>query len=360
MNSFNQVFRFSSFGESHGKAIGCIIDGVPSGLELDYDKIRTDLTRRGGGKNSFVTPRKEADNFEVLSGIFEGKTTGTPIGIIVFNEDKKSRDYKNIKDLFRPSHADFTYFHKYGIRDYKGGGRSSARESVVRVIAGAIAKQILDLVGVKIRSGIFSVGEIDAKSCDFANALSSEIYALDKDAEEQQKRLIKEARSEHDSIGGSVVVEAINMPIGLGEPLFGKIDGDLAGALMGINGVKAVEIGQGIAMSKMRGSRANDEIGTDGFMSNFSGGIQGGISNGEDIRIRVFFKPTPSISKPQKTIDIHGKEVSCNLSGRHDPCIAIRGSIVCEAMMACVIVDKLLLNMHAKIENVVNLGHLSN
>lgn len=351
MNSFGQRFRFTTFGESHGKAIGCIVDGVPAGLEIDEKFIQSELDRRKPG-GEFATARKEGDEVEILSGVFEGKSTGTPISMIIFNTNQKSRDYSNIKDLFRPGHADFTYHHKYGIRDYRGGGRSSARETAARVAAGAIAKLMLNEVGVIVESGVYSVENIKVESIDFDFAKSSLVYCLDKGQEDNFKAKIKSAKKEHDSIGGSVLVKIKKSPIGLGEPIYYKMDSLLADAMMSINGVKAIEIGEGCEASDLKGSQNNDEITSKGFCSNHSGGILGGITNGDDIDIKVYFKPTPSIFKPLKTIDIHGEDAELKLEGRHDPCIAIRGSIVAESMAACVVADMLLLNLGRTIDGV--------
>ena len=352
MNSFGIRFKFSTFGESHGKALGCIVDGVPAGLKIDEEFIQSELDRRKPGKSEFETARKEADKVEILSGVFEGLSTGTPIAMIIYNTNQKSRDYSNIKDVFRPGHADFTYFHKYGLRDYRGGGRSSARETAARVSAGAIAKLLLKEVGVEIFSGISQIHNIKAKKFDYEKAKSSLIYALDSDVEEEQKRVILEAKNNHDSVGGVARVLIKNVPIGLGQPLYYKLDGVLADALMGLNAVKAVEIGDGILSSQTYGSQNNDQIRKDGFESNHAGGILGGISNGEDIVLNVYFKPTPSIFQEQHTITTDDEEVDFSLKGRHDPCVAIRGSVVCESMAALVIADMLLLNMGSKLEGV--------
>lgn len=351
-NSFGKKFSFMTFGESHGKAIGCVVDGVPAGLAIDENFIQSELDRRKPGQNKFATQRKESDTVEILSGVFEGVSTGTPITLIIFNENQKSKDYTNIKDVFRPGHADFTYFHKYGIRDYRGGGRSSARETASRVAAGAIAKIMLSELGIQVQSGICSVGEIDAQNYDFDYVKNSEIYALDCEVESAQKECILEAKNSHDSVGGVALIRVKNAPIGLGEPLYYKLDAILAEAMMGINGVKAIEIGDGFSASSLHGSANNDQINKEGFMSNHSGGILGGISNGDEITLKVYFKPTPSIFIKQKTVDIHNEEQDFALKGRHDPCIAVRGSVVAEAMTALVIADMLLLNMSAKMENV--------
>ncbi len=351
-NTFGNIFSFTTFGESHGKAIGCIVDGVPSGLKIDEEFIQSELDRRKPGKSKFETQRKEDDKVEILSGVFEGVSTGTPIALVIKNHSQKSKDYSNIKDLFRPGHADMTYFYKYGIRDYRGGGRSSARETAARVAAAAIAKLLLKEVGIEVKSGIYAIGNIEAKEIDFEYAKKSIIYTLDKNVEAKQKEIIQKARDSHDSVGGVALVKIEGAPIGLGEPIYQKLDNSLASAMMSINGVKAVEIGDGIKSSKIRGSQNNDEITKEGFLSNHSGGILGGISNGDDIVLKVYFKPTPSIFKPQKTIDINGNETVCKLKGRHDPCIAPRGSVVAEAMAALVCADMLLLNITRKVENI--------
>ena len=351
MNAFGLRFRVSTFGESHGSAIGCVIEGVPAGLKIDLDLLQNELNRRKGGKNIYSTQRKEDDNAEILSGVFEGIATGAPIALIIANQNTKSSDYDNIKDVFRPSHADFTYFHKYGLRDYRGGGRSSARESVARVAAGAFAKMILREVGVKVQSGIFGIGGILARRISFENALKSDIFSVDSAVENAQKEAIKNARENQNSIGGIALISAQNVPIGLGEPLYYKLDSAIAAAMMGLNGVKAVEIGSGVEASALLGSENNDAIDASGFVSNRSGGILGGISNGDEIVIKVHFKPTPSIFRPQKTIDKNGSEVELNLKGRHDPCIAIRGSVVAESLLAIVLVDMLLLNASSKMEH---------
>ena len=351
MNSFGQRFRFTTFGESHGKAIGCIVDGVPAGLEIDEEFIQKELDRRKPG-GEYATKRKEDDKVEILSGVFEGKSTGTPIAMFIFNTNQKSKDYSNIKDLFRPGHADFTYFHKYGIRDYRGGGRSSARETAARVAAAAIAKLLLKELDIEVMSGVSAIDGIEATNYDFEFAKKSEIYCLDKDIEEICKQRVIDARDSHDSVGGVVVVMIKNSPIGLGEPIYYKMDAVLADAMMSINGVKAIEIGAGVNSANLRGSQNNDELSKDGFLSNNSGGILGGITNGDDIDLKVYFKPTPSIFKPLKTIDIEGNEQILELKGRHDPCIAIRGSIVAEAMASIVMADMLLLNLGRTIESI--------
>lgn len=353
MNSFGEKLRFSTFGESHGVAIGCLLDGVPAGLKIDEEFIQSELDRRKPGKSEFETARKEDDKVEILSGVFEGKSTGTPIAMVIYNTNQKSRDYSNIKDIFRPGHADFTYFYKYGIRDYRGGGRSSARETAARVAAGAIAKLMLRELGVEVLSGICEVDGIKAEKFDYEAAKKSIIFALDADKEEEQKDAILKAKNEHDSVGGVSRVLIKGAPKGLGEPLYYKLDAVLADAMMGINAVKAVEIGDGVLSASLRGSKNNDEIRAGGFVTNHSGGILGGISNGDEIVMNVYFKPTPSIFKEQKTVTTANEEVDFALKGRHDPCVAIRGTVVCEAMAALVVADMLLLNMGSQMEKVV-------
>jgi chorismate synthase len=351
-NSFGEIFRFTTFGESHGKAIGVVIDGVPAGIEFDEELLKNELARRKPGKNRFATQRKEDDIPEVLSGVFEGKTTGTPIAIVIFNKDQRSRDYSNIKDIFRPGHADFTYFYKYGIRDYRGGGRSSARETAARVAAGAVAKMILKELNIEVLSGVIEIGGIRAQKEDFDYAKNSSLFALDEEVEKEWIKLIDKKREEHNSIGGVVKIKIKNLPIGLGEPIYYKLDNVLASAMVSINAVKGIYIGDTNA-HKLTGKENNDEITKNGFLSNNAGGILGGISNSEDVEMEIYFKPTPSIFQSQKSIDIYGNEVEVNLKGRHDPIVAIRGSVVVEAMACAVIVDMLLLNMTRKLENIL-------
>ena len=351
MNTFGKKLTLTTFGESHGKALGCILDGVPAGLKIDEAYIQSELDRRKPGKSKLETGRKEADQVEILSGTFEGLSTGTPIAMVIYNTNQKSGDYDNIKDLFRPGHADFTYWHKYGIRDYRGGGRSSARETAARVAGGAIAKLMLSQVGVSIQSGLCEVDGIIAEKIDFDHAKGSKLYALDPEKEAAQEQAILTAKEAHDSVGGVVLTTATGVPIGLGEPLYYKLDAILAEAMMGINAAKAVEIGDGIASTHLKGSQNNDPITPEGFASNHAGGILGGISNGDTIIVKTHFKPTPSIFQEQETITTTGEAVKCNLKGRHDPCVAIRGAVVCEAMMALTLADMVLLNMGKRMED---------
>jgi len=352
VNTFGHRFRFTTFGESHGKALGCIVDGVPAGIEIDEDFIQSEMDRRKPGQNKYATARKEGDKVEILSGVFEGKTTGTSISMIIFNENQKSSDYSNVKDLFRPGHADFTYFNKYGIRDYRGGGRSSARETAARVAAGAIAKLMLKELDVEVDSGICEIDGIKGNEFDFEYSKNSEIFALDKNVEEAQKQAIMHAKKSHNSVGGVALVKAKNVPVGLGEPIYFKLDSQIANAMMSINAVKGIEIGDGAESSRNKGYDNNDQIRATGFKTNHSGGMLGGISNGEDIEVKVYFKSTPSIFIKQDTVDIHNNEVECELKGRHDPCVAVRGGVVAESMLALVLADMVLLNMSSKMENV--------
>jgi len=352
VNSFGMKLRFSTFGESHGKALGCILDGVPAGLKIDEAYIQSELDRRKPGKSEFETARKEADSVEILSGVFEGKSTGTPIAMVIYNTNQKSKDYSNIKDTFRPGHADFTYFYKYGIRDYRGGGRSSARETAARVAAGAVAKLMLKELKIEVMSGISEVAGITSEVFDYEGAKKSLIYALDPSKEQEQKDAILKAKSNHDSVGGASRVLITGAPVGLGQPLYYKLDALLADAMMGLNAVKAVEVGDGVLSSRLLGSENNDQIRANGFESNHSGGILGGISNGDDIVLNVYFKPTPSIFQEQHTVTTANEEVDFSLKGRHDPCVAVRGTVVCEAMAALVIADMLLLNMGSNMEGV--------
>ncbi|MDD5053230.1 MAG: chorismate synthase [Sulfuricurvum sp.] len=354
MNRFGERFTITTFGESHGKAIGCVLDGVPAGLEIDESFIQSELNRRKPGQNEFATARKEDDKVEILSGVFEGLSTGTPITLVIYNTDQKSGDYSNVKDIFRPGHADFTYFQKYGIRDYRGGGRSSARETAARVAGGAVAKLMLKSIGIDFQSGISAIHGIKAQSFDFSYPHNSPIYALDKNVEEAQKEAILSAKNAHDSVGGVATIKISGLPIGLGEGLYYKLDAILAEAMMGINAVKAVEIGEGIHSAELLASQNNDSITPQGFKTNYSGGILGGMSNGDDVLVHVHFKPTPSIFIEQESINIHNESVHVSLKGRHDPCVAVRGSVVAESMAALVIADMLLLNMGSTMHGIQN------
>ncbi|MFY9270545.1 MAG: chorismate synthase, partial [Candidatus Manganitrophaceae bacterium] len=305
-STFGQIFRITTFGESHGIALGAIVDGCPAGLPLSEEDLQKDLDRRKPGQSKLVTQRKESDAVKILSGIFEGRTTGTPIGLIVYNEDAKSKDYEMIKDLFRPGHADYTYFKKYGFRDYRGGGRSSARETVARVAAGGIARKLLAREGIEIIGYITQVGPVKIKKIDYSEIRQNPLFCPDPDAVSEMTRAIQQAQSDKDSVGAMVEVIAKGVPAGLGEPVFDKLDAALAGAMMSINAVKGVEIGAGFKVVEMRGSENCDPITPTGFQSNHAGGILGGISNGDEIVVRMAVKPTSSIAIEQETIDIHG------------------------------------------------------
>lgn len=355
MNHFGRRLCVSTFGESHGAGIGCVIEGMPSGVPLHVKTIQAWLERRRPGKTPFATARKESDTVQVLSGVFEGLTTGTPIALFIPNENQKSSDYGSVKELFRPGHADLTYWKKYGIRDYRGGGRSSARETAARVAAAGVAEALLEALNIRVQSGICAIGEVIGEAVDFEHAKTSEIFSLDSAREEAQKAAILEAKNSHDSIGGSAFVRISGAPAGLGEPLYDKLDARLAEAMMGINGVKAVEIGEGVKAARLKGSQNNDLMDENGFLSNHAGGILGGMSSGAPIELTVHFKPTPSIFHAQSTQDIHGNAVTCNLKGRHDPCIAVRGSVVAEAMAVLVVADMLLLNMGSTLSQVKKL-----
>lgn len=341
-NTFGALYRMTTFGESHGKALGVIVDGCPAGVELDLPAIQEELNRRRPGQSTLVTPRKEKDEFEILSGVFEGKTTGCPIMAIIHNEDVKSKDYAEIKDLFRPGHADFTYFAKYGHRDYRGGGRSSARETAARVIAGAIAKQVLKPHGISFKGGVTQVGNVAAEKYLWEQVEQNEVRSVDPDKLDAMREEIERARKDRDSVGGKVEVWAEGVPAGLGEPIFARLDAVIAAAMMSIPAVKGVEIGAGFESCSLRGSQMNDQMSKAGFLSNNHGGILGGISSGAPIVVRLAIKPTSSIPQDKKTIDVNFKEQTISTKGRHDPCVALRAVPIAEAMLAVVILDFLM------------------
>ncbi|RZJ72789.1 chorismate synthase [Flavobacterium sp.] len=346
-NSFGTLFRLTTFGESHGEALGGIIDGCPPGIELDLSAIQHEMDRRKPGQSAIVTQRKEADEVQFLSGIFEGKTTGTPIGFIIPNTDQKSHDYSHIKDQYRPSHADYVYEKKYGIRDYRGGGRSSARETASRVVAGAIAKQYLK--DIKISAFTSSVGDIfidkPYQALDFTKIESNDVRCPDAATAEKMEAYIREIRKQGDSVGGTVTCVIQNVPIGLGEPVFDKLHAELGKAMLSINAVKGFEYGSGFCGAKMKGSEHNDLYNEDGTTkSNLSGGIQGGISNGMDIYFRVAFKPVATIIQKQEALDNKGNIVEMQGKGRHDPCVVPRAVPIVEAMAAIVLADFHLIN----------------
>ncbi|MDM1397590.1 chorismate synthase [Myroides odoratimimus] len=341
-NTYGNRFRVTTFGESHGVAIGGIIDGCPAGIELDLEQIQLELDRRKPGQSKIVTQRKEADEVKFLSGIFEGKTTGTPIGFIIENTNSKSKDYDHIKDIYRPSHADYVYDEKYGHRDHRGGGRSSARETASRVVAGAIAKQVLKEI--KITAYVSSVGDIAVEKkyseLDFNEIENNPVRCADPIKAVEMETLIKEVKKDGDSIGGTIICVVQNVPVGLGEPVFDRLDADLAKAMLGINAVKGVEFGRGFEGTKMRGSQHNDSILSDGSTTtNNAGGIVGGISNGMDIYFKVAFKPTATLMKDQQSINTAHEVVTVQGKGRHDACVLPRAVPIVEAMTAITLLD---------------------
>ena len=342
-NSIGKLFTVTSFGESHGPAIGCIVDGCPPGMALSEADLQEDLDRRKPGTSRYTTQRREADEVRILSGVFEGLTTGTPIGLLIENTDQRSKDYSNIADTFRPGHADYTYQHKYGIRDYRGGGRSSARETAMRVAAGGIAKKYLkEHAGIEIRGYLSQLGPIKIDKVDWAIIDSNPFFCPDVDKVAEMEAYMDALRKEGESIGARIEVVATNVPPGLGEPIFDRLDADLAHALMSINAVKGVEIGDGFACIDSKGTRFRDEITPDGFLSNHAGGILGGISSGQQVTASIALKPTSSLHLPGRSINLQGEAIEVVTKGRHDPCVGIRATPIAEAMMAIVIMDHLL------------------
>ncbi len=352
-NTFGKFFRFTTWGESHGPAIGCIIDGCPPNIPLSEDDIQKDMNRRRPGQSKFTTQRKESDKVEILSGVFQGRTTGTPISIIIYNEDKRSRDYESIKDKFRPGHADFTYFKKYGIRDFRGGGRQSARETASRVAAGAIAKKVLqNLLGKKFKI-IGAVTQIGLMGCDKSNWRDKEIrknpfFCPDKKAVKLWEKYLLAVRKSGSSCGATIEIRASGIPTGLGAPIYSKLDADIASAMMSINAVKGVNIGSGMSSAFLTGEENSDEIrsnrGKIKFRTNNAGGILGGISSGQDLNISFAVKPTSSILTSRDTINKKGKNTKISVRGRHDPCVGIRAVPIGEAMLSCVLLDHFLMN----------------
>ena len=345
-NSFGHVLRVSTFGESHGPAIGCVIDGCPPGLEITAGEIRSELLRRATGKSRHTSQRREKDDVQILSGVFEDHTTGTPIALLVENTDAKSKDYENIKRQFRPGHADYTYWKKYGIRDYRGGGRSSARETTMRVAAGALARKWLKLnLSVEIQGWLAQLGPIRTDGVlDWDSIDENPFFCPDPERVPELESYMDSLRKSGDSVGARVNVIARNVPAGLGAPIYGKLDADLASAMMGINAAKGVEIGAGFESVVQNGTEHRDEMTRDGFLSNNAGGILGGISSGQDVMVSTAFKPTSSLRIPCRGLDIDGNEVEIVTKGRHDPCVGIRATPIVEAMMALVLMDHVLLN----------------
>lgn len=342
-NTFGQVFALTTFGESHGPAMGAIVDGCPPGLELSEEDLQRDLDRRKPGSSKYTTQRREDDLVQILSGVFEGKTTGTTIGLMIHNTDQRSRDYSKIKDVFRPAHADFTYQQKYGIRDYRGGGRASARETTMRVAAAGIAKKYLrEKCETEVIGYLSQIGEIGIEFSDVDEIDQNPFFCPNKTVVDDIARLIDDLREEGDSIGAQVDVLVKNVPVGLGEPVFSKLDADLAGALMSINAVKGVAIGEGFGAVTQRGSEHRDEMDRQGFRSNSAGGTVGGISSGQDLLLSIALKPTSSITKAGDTLNREGEEIEVQTTGRHDPCVGIRAVPIAEAMVALVLMDHFL------------------
>ncbi len=353
-NSIGKLFTVTSFGESHGLALGCIVDGCPPGLALCEEDLQTDLDRRKPGSSRYTTQRKEEDTVKILSGVFEGKTTGTPIGMIIENQDQKSKDYSNIKDVFRPAHADYTYQQKYGVRDYRGGGRSSARETAMRVAAGAIAKKyLLESEGIQVRGYLSQLGPIKADLVDWNEVGNNPFFCPDPAKVDEMAEYMAALGKEGNSIGARISVVASGVPPGLGEPIFDRLDAEIAHAMMSINAVKGVEIGAGFDSIAQKGSQHRDLISPEGFHSNNAGGVLGGISSGQDIVAHIALKPTSSIRIPGASVDINGNPVEVVTTGRHDPCVGIRATPIAEAMLAIVLMDHLL-RQRAQNGNVVS------
>lgn len=342
-STIGTMFKVTTFGESHGPALGCIVDGCPPGMPLDEDDLQTDLDRRKPGTSRFTSQRREADQVRILSGVFDGHTTGTPIGLVIENQDQRSRDYSDIKDLFRPAHADYTYLKKYGIRDYRGGGRASARETAMRVAAGGIAKKFLALRhGISVRGYLSQMGPIVVDTIDWDAIDTNPFFCPDLEKLPAMENLINTLRREGNSIGAKVTVVASHMLPGLGEPVFDKLDAEIAHAMMSINAVKGVEVGSGFESITQKGTEHRDEISPNGFMSNNAGGIVGGISTGQDIVVHIALKPTSSITIPAQSIDVQGRPIEVVTKGRHDPCVGVRATPIAEAMLAIVLMDHLL------------------
>lgn len=339
-NTIGKLFSVTTFGESHGLALGCIVDGCPPGLEISEEEIQIELDRRRPGTNKNVTARNEPDRVQILSGIFEGKTTGTPIGMLIHNQDQRSKDYGNIAETFRPAHADYTYTHKYGFRDYRGGGRSSARETAMRVAAGAIARKWLkNRYGVEIQGYLSQLGSMKLEVVDLSEVYNNPFFSPDPSKTEALEKYLKEVRQQGGSVGARITVTATGAPPGWGEPIFDRLDAELAHSLMSINAVKGVEIGAGFDVVEMLGTESRDEITPEGFLSNAAGGILGGVSSGQDIVASIALKPTSSIHIPGRSIDREGNPIDVVTKGRHDPCVGIRATPIAEAMMAITLMD---------------------
>ncbi|MFM2481023.1 chorismate synthase [Celerinatantimonas sp. YJH-8] len=359
-NSIGQLFRVTTFGESHGIALGCIVDGCPPGLEIDEQMLQIELDRRRPGTSRYTTPRREPDAVKILSGVFEGKTTGTSIGLLIENTDQRSKDYSAISQLFRPGHADYTYHQKYGIRDYRGGGRSSARETAMRVAAGAIAKAYLkQKFGIEIRGYLSQLGPIKAESIDWEQINQNPFFFPDSEKLASLDEYMRDLKKQGDSIGAKISVVATKVPVGLGEPVFDRLDADIAHALMGINAVKGVEIGDGFGVVTQHGSEHRDTLTPEGFASNHAGGILGGISSGQNIIAHLALKPTSSITVPGKTINLQGESTDVVTKGRHDPCVGIRAVPIAEAMLAIVLMDHFMRQRAQNADVITDTPHLS-
>ena len=342
-NTFGQAFTLTTFGESHGLALGAVVDGCPPGLPLEEADLQEDLDRRRPGQSRYTTQRREPDQVRILSGVFEGVTTGTPIGLVIENVDQRSRDYGAVQDQLRPAHADYTYLKKYGLRDYRGGGRASARETAMRVAAGAIAKKYLrERCGALVRGYLAAIGDIEPNALDWDAVAANPFFCPDASIVPDIAALIDALRAAGDSVGARVNVVASNVPPGLGEPVFAKLDAELAGALMGINAVKGVEFGAGFGVVRQRGTEHRDEMDASGFLKNDAGGVLGGISSGQDIVVSIALKPTSSLTTPGRSVDVAGREVEVVTKGRHDPCVGLRATPIAEAMVALVLMDHLM------------------
>jgi len=342
-NSIGLLFSVATFGESHGPALGAVVDGCPPNIELSEEDLQIDLDRRKPGQSKYTTQRREEDQVKILGGVFEGKTTGTSIGLLIENTDQRSKDYSNIKDLFRPAHADYTYHQKYGFRDYRGGGRSSARETAMRVAAGAIAKKVLrQLCGIEIQGYMSQMGDLKIAQKDLSVVHENAFFCPDVDLVPQLEQSIENLRREGDSVGAKVEVIATNVPPGWGEPVFDRLDADIAKSMMSINAVKGIEVGAGFESVRQKGSEHRDAITPEGFLSNSAGGVLGGISSGQNIQVAIALKPTSSITQPGQTIDIEGNATEVITKGRHDPCVGIRAVPIAEAMLAITLLDHFL------------------
>lgn len=355
-STFGNIFKITTWGESHGKGLGVVIDGCPAGIPLCEEDIQKDMDRRKPGANKYGTKRQEGDKVEIMSGVFEGKTTGTPISLVIFNQDQRSRDYSNICNVYRPGHADLGFETKYGFRDYRGGGRSSGRETSARVAAGAVARKLLQELGINIQAYTTSIGNVKVENIDLNECANNPLYMPDKKAAEKATELLDKAIENCDSVGGIVECNISGLPIGIGEPVFDKLDASISKAIMSIGATKGIEFGDGFSAAESYGSYNNDNFymdnGTIKKETNHSGGVLGGFSDGSNVNFRVAFKPTPSIAQPQKTVNNNGEDTEITISGRHDPIVVPRAVVVVEAMAAITVADLMLVNMSARIDNI--------